>query len=95
FQQAMCTVDAISALHKESLWITHTRGQRARFVAGVTKCRKRLRDSRHLGAWGRGARKTTRKTTDSPSYLVSALKTQLGHVTASPPSLTHQAPTSA
>lgn len=23
------------------------------------------RDSRHLGAWGRGARKTTRKTTDS------------------------------
>lgn len=54
---------------KESLRVTHgCRGRRAGASAGVTGSGS-VRDSRHLGAWGRGARKTTRKTTDSLSYL--------------------------
>lgn len=52
---------------KESLRVTHgCRGRRADASAGATGCGS-VRESRHLGAWGRGARKTTRKTTDSLS----------------------------
>lgn len=39
-------------------------------IGGRDGVRKRLRDSRHLGAWGRGARKTTkRKNNEFASYL--------------------------
>jgi len=76
---------------KESLRVTHDcRGRRAGTWAGATGSGS-VRDSRHLGAWGRGAREKPReKQRIRYRTWVSALKTQLGHVTAGPPSLMHQ-----
>lgn len=71
----------------ENLWRgTHGCGRGAGASAGATGSGS-VQDSRHLGGHGaRGARNTTRKN-NGPRYRtwVSALKTQLGHVTAGPP----------
>ncbi|KAH0955147.1 hypothetical protein HN011_009311 [Eciton burchellii] len=61
------------------------RNEKQEMITGFTTPRR-------LGPW---RAKNYEKNNEFTSYLVSALKTQLGHVTASPPSLMHQAPTSA